>query len=168
MPRYQRTQFEEEDPNNPSDGSVIFPPDITRGFSNPNSSYESAFKSTTTTTTTSTSQDQVAGESSDSSTLHPMVHLQRNILGKNNHNDNSSVPGVQFFKGKILRPFGIKFNLSRSNSSRSFFLGRSSLEKFLLLLTMLLFSALIVFIGIFFQRKGNKKVIYFILFYKFD
>lgn len=153
MPRYQRTQFEEEDPNNASDGSVIFPPDITRGFSNPNSSFESAFKST------SASQDAIANSelgNGPDSTLHPMVNLQRNTLGKNTgHNDNS-VPGVQFFKGKILRPFGIKFNFSRSDSRRgSFFWARSSLEKFLLLLSTLMFAVLVVIIALFFQRKGN-------------
>lgn len=155
MPRYQRTQFEEEEAaNNVNDNStVIFPPDITRGFSNPNSSFESTFKSTTITQDANSSNGETTA---DTSTLHPMVHLQRNTLGKQSTYQDTSVPGVQFFKGKILRPFGIKFNFSQSNSTGGSFLSnRSSLEKFLLIISILTFVTLIIFIIFFYQQQGK-------------
>ena len=110
MPRYQRTEFDEDrrsvesDVTTPLDGTVIFPPDITKGFSNPNSDFDVVFKSS------DVDHDLLA---ETSSSMHPMVNIQRPTSSSRKRSS------LRFFTGKLLRPLGINLFPSSSSSGSS-------------------------------------------------
>ena len=129
MPRYQRTEFDEDrgsgsDLNNSTttlDANVIFPPDITKGFANPNSDFDVVFKS---------SDGNIEHDlASSGSPIHPMVNIQRPT--SKNGSSSGARSSLRFFKGKLLRPFGFDVFPSRGSSASSSSSSRSRSISFL-------------------------------------
>ena len=121
MPRYHRQGLEEDKTTTTgsSDSGVIFPADITRGFSNPNSEFDASATTTSIIFKPNGSVASMNGSSSNSS-LHihagsndflPMVNLhtngnkRRSAGSSNSGNNRRHVPSVQYITGKLLRPF---------------------------------------------------------------
>lgn len=176
MPRYQRTEFQEEerrysggsdDDNNSTttttlDGTVIFPPDITKGFANPNTDFDVVFKSCDVGLGSTTEHDVLA----TGSPIHPMVNIQRpSSKGSNTTRRNGS--SLRFFKGKLLRPFGYVFpsrgsgDVSSSSSSRraSFLWSRMTLLEKILFLLCVVLSVSVVMLMIALMKRSPQNLI---------
>ncbi len=137
MMRYQRTEFEGEggsseelqqqqrssrgrssSPTSSTDGTVIFPPDITRGFDNPNTNFDVVFKPTSTELVTENGDGGRHSETGNrrlmDEVIHPMVHIARpsNLPRRSpyerhhrhQHASSSSSSNVKFFKWKLRLP----------------------------------------------------------------
>ena len=168
MPRYQRTEFDEDRGSGVSDnnststleGTVIFPPDITKGFANPNSEFDVVFKSTEVIGLNNQDHDPcITG-----SPLHPMVHITRPSSKTSTSGARSS---LRFLKGKVLRPFGFdvfpdRGSSSSSSSRRASFLlwnRMTFLEKSLFLFCVLL-SVTVIFLTLSLIQRTHKVVSY--------
>lgn len=157
MPRYQRTEFDEDrasgSDNSTStvDGTVIFPPDITKGFSNPNSDFDVVFKSSDTN---GFGNNQDHDSCITGSPLHPMVHITR-PSSKNSSATSGARSSLRFFKGKVLRPFGFDVLERGSSSSRrpSFIWSRMTLLEKILFMLCVVLSMTVIFLALFLIQR---------------